>query len=123
MTPQVHCCYWHFIHKCFFCQKHLLINRFKQLNSILYFIVYMKYIITIRGFMLNIKHNLCAIDRIIRGIIAVALIVYVVVFFDQIGDMLLQISILIFALMNLISFVLGWCPVYNIANINTCKKG
>lgn len=72
--------------------------------------------------MLNIKHNLCAIDRIIRGIIAVALISYLVLFFDQIGDTFLQISIFIFAFMNLISFVIGWCPVYNIANINTCKK-
>lgn len=73
--------------------------------------------------MLNIKHNLCATDRIIRGVIAVALIIYVALFFDQIGDTLLQVSILIFALMNLISLVIGWCPVYNIANINTCKKG
>ncbi len=73
--------------------------------------------------MINIKHNLCAIDRIIRGIIAVALMSYLVLFFDKIGDMFLQISILIFALMNLISFVIGWCPVYNIANINTCRKG
>jgi hypothetical protein len=73
--------------------------------------------------MLNIKHNLCAIDRVIRGVIAFALIVYVALYFEQIGDTFLQVSILIFALMNLISFVIGWCPVYNIANINTCKKG
>jgi hypothetical protein len=73
--------------------------------------------------MLKIKHNLCAVDRIIRGIISVALIIYVVLFFNQIGDLLLQVSILIFALMNLISFAIGWCPIYNIANINTCKKG
>lgn len=73
--------------------------------------------------MINIKHNLCALDRIIRGIIAVALMTYLVLFFDKIGDIFLQISILIFALMNLISFVIGWCPVYNIANIDTCRKG
>ena len=72
--------------------------------------------------MLNIKHNLCAIDRIIRGLISAVLIVSVALFFDQIGDTFLQVSIFIFALMNLISFVTGWCPVYQIANINTCKK-
>ncbi|AOW76110.1 hypothetical protein A3Q34_04125 [Colwellia sp. PAMC 20917] len=72
--------------------------------------------------MLNINHNLCALDRIIRGVIAVALIVYVVLFSEQIGDVLLQVSILIFAVLNLISFTIGWCPVYQIANINTCKK-
>ena len=72
--------------------------------------------------MLKINSNLCAIDRIIRGVIAVALIVYVVLFSEQIGDTLLQISILIFAAMNLISFAIGWCPVYKIADISTCKK-
>lgn len=73
--------------------------------------------------MFKIKHNLCALDRMIRGVIAVALIVYLVLFSEQIGDMLLQISILIFALMNLISFATGWCPVYKVANISTCKTG
>lgn len=72
--------------------------------------------------MLKINRNLCALDRIIRGIIAVVLIIYVVLFSEQIGDVLLQVLILIFALMNLISFVLGWCPVYKIADISTCKK-
>jgi hypothetical protein len=72
--------------------------------------------------MLKINHNLCALDRIIRGIIAVALIIYVVLFSEQIGDVLLQVSILIFAGLNLLSFAIGWCPVYKIADINTCKK-
>ncbi|WP_223813314.1 YgaP family membrane protein [Colwellia hornerae] len=58
-----------------------------------------------------------------RGVIAVALIVYLLLFSEQIGDMLLQVSLLIFAVMNLISFAIGWCPVYQIADINTCKKG
>lgn len=69
--------------------------------------------------MMNIKPNLCTIDRIIRGVIATALIIYVVLFFEQIGDLFLQVSILIFAVLNLISFTIGWCPVYKIANITT----
>lgn len=73
--------------------------------------------------MIKIKHNLCSMDRIIRGVIAVSLIIYLVLFFEQIGDSFLQISILLFAVMNLISFVTGWCPVYKIANISTCKTG
>jgi hypothetical protein len=72
--------------------------------------------------MLNIEQNLCTIDRAIRGLISVVLIIYVVLFFEQIGDLLLQILILVFAVMNLISFAIGWCPVYKIANISTCKK-
>ncbi|WP_440876558.1 YgaP family membrane protein [Thalassotalea sp. PLHSN55] len=72
--------------------------------------------------MLNIKHNLCALDRALRGIIAIALLSYVIFFGEQIGDVLLQAAILIFAVLNLISFFLGWCPVYQVANISTCRK-
>lgn len=72
--------------------------------------------------MFKINHNLCALDRIIRGVIAVVLMVYVVLFSEQIGDTLLQVLILIFAVMNFISFAIGWCPVYKIADISTCKK-
>ncbi|WP_233267406.1 DUF2892 domain-containing protein [Paraglaciecola sp. L3A3] len=39
-----------------------------------------------------------------------------------IGDIFLQAFILIFSVMNLISTTIGWCPVYKLANINTCKK-
>lgn len=72
--------------------------------------------------MISVKHNLCSLDRIIRGIISVALTAYVFMYYEQIGDLILQILILIVAFMNFISFAFGWCPVYKLANINTCKK-
>ena len=66
--------------------------------------------------------NLCFADRIIRGFLSVALIVFALFWGEQIGDVLLQALIIVFAVLNLISFVIGWCPVYQIANISTCKR-
>ena len=69
-----------------------------------------------------IKKNLCIADRVIRGILSVALIVFVIFWAEQIGDVLLQSLIWVFAILNLISFAVGWCPVYRLANINTLKR-
>lgn len=68
------------------------------------------------------KINLCAIDRVFRGIISVALIIYSIVYYEQIGDILLLSFIWIFSALNIISFAIGWCPVYHLANITTCKS-
>jgi hypothetical protein len=67
------------------------------------------------------KVNLCAMDRIIRGAMSVALIIYTIFWYEQIGNILLISLLCIFSILNLISFVIGWCPVYQIANITTCK--
>jgi hypothetical protein len=67
------------------------------------------------------KVNLCKLDRIIRGVLSVALIIFAVFWADKIGDVLLQTLIIVFALLNLISFAIGWCPVYKLANISTFK--
>lgn len=69
-----------------------------------------------------IKKNLCLADRVIRGILSVALIVFAIFWAEQIGDVLLQSLILVFAVLNLISFAIGWCPVYRLANISTFKR-
>ncbi len=69
----------------------------------------------------TLKPNCGRIDRAIRGILSVALILYCIFFWASIGDILLQSFILLFALMNLVSTTIGWCPVYKLANINTCK--
>lgn len=72
--------------------------------------------------MMNLpKINCGNVDRVVRAFLSVALIIYVVLFWESIGDIFLQILILIFAIMNLISTTIGWCPVYQLANINTCK--
>lgn len=67
------------------------------------------------------KINLCSIDRVLRGTISIVLIIYSIFWYEQIGDILLLSLIWTFAALNLISFVVGWCPVYHLANITTCK--
>ncbi|MEP7705505.1 DUF2892 domain-containing protein [Paraglaciecola sp. 25GB23A] len=67
------------------------------------------------------KMNLCKLDRVIRGVLSVALIIFAVFWADKIGDVLLQTLIIVFAVLNLISFAIGWCPVYKLANISTFK--
>lgn len=66
--------------------------------------------------------NLCIADRVIRGGVSLSLLVFAVLWAEQIGDVVLQVLIIIFAGLNLISFAIGWCPVYKLANISTCKK-
>jgi hypothetical protein len=68
------------------------------------------------------KVNCGQVDRIIRAFVSAALIIYVVLFWASIGDVFLQMLILVFVTMNLISTTIGWCPVYQLANINTHKK-
>ncbi|AEP28646.1 YgaP family membrane protein [Brumicola nitratireducens] len=66
--------------------------------------------------------NLCLADRVIRGGLSLSLLVFAVLWAEQIGDVVLQVLIIIFAGLNFISFAIGWCPVYKLANISTCKK-
>lgn len=68
------------------------------------------------------KINLCAMDRIVRGAMSVALIIYAIFWYEQIGDVLLISLLWVFSILNLISFAIGWCPVYHMANITTCKN-
>ena len=66
--------------------------------------------------------NLCLADRVIRGSVSLSLLVFAVFWAEQIGDVVLQGLIIIFAGLNFISFAIGWCPLYKLANISTCKK-
>lgn len=65
------------------------------------------------------KKNLSLPDRLIRGLISIALLVFAIFGSEQIGDIILQVFIVIFAGLNLISFTIGWCPIYKLANIST----
>jgi len=66
--------------------------------------------------------NLCFADRVFRGCASLSLLVFAVLWAEQIGDAVLQGLIIIFAGLNFLSFAVGWCPVYKLANISTCKK-
>lgn len=67
------------------------------------------------------KKNLCNLDRGLRGIIGICVTTYGVFFGAQIGDWILQTIVIIFGLLNLISLATGWCPVYQLAKIQTCS--
>ena len=71
--------------------------------------------------MFTIKKNLCALDRAVRFVITVTLFLYAFLAAEQIGDAFLQIAIIVFATINLVSVLTGWCVVYRMANISTCK--
>ena len=67
------------------------------------------------------KKNLGNIDRSIRGVIGVVMMAFVLFNGDILQEPMLEVLLGIFAVLNLISLVSGWCPVYHIANIRTCK--
>lgn len=71
---------------------------------------------------MKVKKNLCKIDKYIRGVIGIAITLSGVFFGNAIGDPLLQILVIIFGLLNLVSFVTSWCLVYHIASISTLKS-
>ena len=67
------------------------------------------------------KKNLHPLDRILRGIIGVLVIVFALFNGDYLEEPILEILLGIFGLLNLISLVSSWCPIYHIAGISTCK--
>ncbi|WP_252732104.1 YgaP family membrane protein [Paraglaciecola arctica] len=69
-----------------------------------------------------LKANCGNVDRIIRALLSLALILYCLFFWGEIGDVFLQAIVLTFAILNLISTTIGWCPIYQLANINTRKS-
>lgn len=67
------------------------------------------------------QQNLSKFDRIMRGIIGLAILLFTLLNSEFIGDVLLQALLIIFAVLNLLSFLSGFCIVYKIAGISTNK--
>lgn len=65
--------------------------------------------------------NLCDEDRYVRGVVCLVCFYFSIFASDLIGDILLVIFLFAFAVLNLISFIFKWCPVYHIAGVSTCK--
>jgi ABC-type transport system involved in cytochrome bd biosynthesis fused ATPase/permease subunit len=65
------------------------------------------------------KKNMGLTDRIIRAIVA---IVIVILFFTHIVTGIWAIILLIIAGIFIITSAIGFCPLYQILMINTCKK-
>jgi len=71
---------------------------------------------------MKIQKNLCPLDRTARGAIGLVLTIFGLFFGQTIGDPLLQALVVVFGLLNIISFASGWCVVYQLASISTLKK-
>jgi hypothetical protein len=72
--------------------------------------------------MIKIKRNLAIWDRGIRLVIATVMIGASLFFRSWIGDDLLVNLIVTFGMLNFLASLLGWCPVYSLANISTLKE-
>ena len=68
-----------------------------------------------------LKKNLAIWDRGVRLVIAIFMIGAGLLFRSWIGDDFLVFLIVAFGALNLVASLLGWCPVYSLANISTAK--
>lgn len=70
---------------------------------------------------MNVNKNLGQTDRVFRAGLGL-LAIYAGLFQTQIiGDPLLAVLIAGFGVINVISAAIGWCCVYQLAGISTCK--
>jgi len=70
---------------------------------------------------MNVNKNLGQTDRVFRAGLGL-LAVYAGIFKAQIiGDPLLAVLVAAFGLVNVVSAAIGWCCVYQLAGISTCK--
>jgi len=65
------------------------------------------------------KKNMGALDKIIRVVVA---IVIVILFATHVVTHVWAIILLVIAGILLITSIIGFCPLYQILMINTCKK-
>ena len=66
--------------------------------------------------------NLNVFDRVIRGALGVITVYFGLFGNELIGDPIVQGILIVFGAANLISLAFGWCMVYQLAGISTCKK-
>ncbi|MFT6404233.1 MAG: hypothetical protein ACJA2U_000583 [Marinomonas primoryensis] len=66
--------------------------------------------------------NLHPIDRIARGVIGIVIIGFLLLNNSYLQEPILEILLAIFGVLNLVSLISGWCPVYHLAGISTCKN-
>tara|TARA_R110000764_G_scaffold234242_1_gene327987 strand:+ start:9126 stop:9338 length:213 start_codon:yes stop_codon:yes gene_type:complete len=66
--------------------------------------------------------NLYPIDRIARGVIGIVIIGFLLLNNGYLQEPILEILLAIFGGLNLVSLISGWCPVYHLAGISTCKN-
>lgn len=68
---------------------------------------------------MKLHKNLSVIDRTLRGLVGIIITAFALFNGDFISEPIVEILLLIFGILNLISLTTGWCPVYQLAGINT----
>ncbi|MCQ8848011.1 DUF2892 family protein [Alteromonas sp. 76-1] len=66
-----------------------------------------------------IHANLSLLDRTLRGAIGISVTAFAFLNGNIIDDVFIEILLGIFGVLNLISLLSGWCPVYQIAGVST----
>lgn len=68
------------------------------------------------------KKNLHPFDRTIRCVIGVVFTGFALFNGDYLEEPILEALIGVFGALNLISLLSGWCPIYHVAGISSCKN-
>ncbi|WP_191602362.1 YgaP family membrane protein [Marinomonas algicola] len=68
------------------------------------------------------SRNLNSIDRVVRGFIGLSVCLFTFFYGEFIGDSLIRGLLFVFGVLNLISFISSWCPVYHLVNLSTYKE-
>ena len=71
---------------------------------------------------MNIQMNMCKVDRGLRIVLSLALIYIGFIDYHLLSNMVINYLIGAFGLLNLISALVGFCPVYFMAHISTYRK-
>tara|TARA_R110001606_G_scaffold81521_1_gene187475 strand:+ start:1002 stop:1211 length:210 start_codon:yes stop_codon:yes gene_type:complete len=66
--------------------------------------------------------NLHPIDRMARGVIGIVILGFLLLNNGYLQEPILEILLVAFGVLNLVSLISGWCPVYHLAGISSCKS-
>lgn len=66
--------------------------------------------------------NLHPIDRMARGVIGIVILGFLLINNGYLQEPILEILLVAFGVLNLVSLISGWCPVYHLAGISSCKN-
>lgn len=72
---------------------------------------------------MQVKKNLCLLDQVLRIGIGVGLMYIGFVETSWIGDPAIAIAAGVFGLINVAAALIGYCPLYRLANISTRCMG
>tara|TARA_R110001583_G_scaffold51709_1_gene161231 strand:- start:169 stop:348 length:180 start_codon:yes stop_codon:yes gene_type:complete len=57
-----------------------------------------------------------------RGVIGIVILGFLLLNAGYLQEPILEILLVAFGVLNLVSLISGWCPVYHLAGISSCKN-